>query len=320
MARMTTEARLDALAAEGGFDEAVVRRGLKSRRWVVVMKAAQRVHDPPSRALEADLAEAFGRLLEAEPKADAGCHAKLAIMRAFERGDCLLPEVFLRGLRHTQWEPVWGGREDTAGPLRAVSAACLVRTRDPRVLDELAILLADHLPEPRRQAAALIPAAGVPGGAALLKLKLLHGDTHPEVLSACCASLLALDGEDGLGFVERLLFGEALEAAEAAATGLGESRLPSAAPLLDRAWGHRVEPGWRRHVFTCMVLLRLETAHARLVALLVGEDDAVAADVAAALAPVVAHDPRLRGRAREALGAVPSRARRHLVLELLGEA
>ncbi|MEL6178372.1 MAG: HEAT repeat domain-containing protein, partial [Myxococcota bacterium] len=229
-------------------------------------------------------------------------------------------EVFLAGVEHIQMEPVWGGREDTAGPLRASSARCLVQARYPRTLDLLAVLLADALPEPRLTAASLIPSAGVPGGASVLRLKLLHGDTHPEVTTACTTALLELDPDDGLDFVvHRLLNGGDQEQAEAVAMGLGESRLPKAVTPLIEAWPLRVEPGWRRHIFACLVLLRQQTAYDHLLELLNGDSDPVASDVAHTLAPVIAHDPRLAAQLRAQLAHVPSRARRLLLLELLGD-
>ena len=36
--------------------------------------------------------------------------------------------VFLRGMRHIQMEPIWGGRSDTAGTLRATCALALAPT------------------------------------------------------------------------------------------------------------------------------------------------------------------------------------------------
>jgi hypothetical protein len=38
--------------------------------------------------------------------------------------------AFLRGLRHIQTEPVWGGREDTAHVLRAACCAALPQCAD----------------------------------------------------------------------------------------------------------------------------------------------------------------------------------------------
>ena len=57
-------------------------------------------------------------------------------------------DAYRAALRHVQREPVWGGSEDTAGPLRATAAFALVRM-NPR---DLVVLLADLLADPDKVA------------------------------------------------------------------------------------------------------------------------------------------------------------------------
>ena len=52
-------------------------------------------------------------------------------------------EVALRGMRYEQWEPVYGGRVDTAANLRGRCAVMLARMRYPEAHIELVRLLVD---------------------------------------------------------------------------------------------------------------------------------------------------------------------------------
>jgi hypothetical protein len=72
--------------------------------------------------LTPELLIAFDRFFENPAKTDPQCWAKNALSRAltgFEHQDAA---VFLRGMRHIQLEPVWGGTSDTAATLRSTCA------------------------------------------------------------------------------------------------------------------------------------------------------------------------------------------------------
>src|SRR5262245_13295365 len=120
-----------------------LRQALRARISHVVAKAAQVSGELGLRVLTGDLTASFERFLVNPVKTDPGCRAKVEIARAlYELGDDP-GAVFLRGIRHRQLEPVYGGREDTAPELRALCALGLVRLGHPDAMVELADLLAD---------------------------------------------------------------------------------------------------------------------------------------------------------------------------------
>lgn len=170
---------LDALGAALPDAEAraEVRRYLGNRSNVVVARAAKLLvdathTDAPDPAAEAELTEAFHRFLANPVKTDPGCMAKLAVVEALRALDRPDPGVFRVGLRHVQLEPTWGGRSDTAAPLRAACALGLVEAGADGVLDELAVLLADPEPDARVGAARALAACG-PLATPLLRYKAL---------------------------------------------------------------------------------------------------------------------------------------------------
>src|SRR6266568_5965124 len=91
--------------------------------------------------LTCELLQAFGRFFENPVKTDPQCWAKNALSRALAALEYQESEIFLRGIRHIQMEPVWGGRSDTAGTLRATCALALVQCRSLSENDLLSYLL-----------------------------------------------------------------------------------------------------------------------------------------------------------------------------------
>src|SRR4051812_47104826 len=100
------EARLDAL-----------RRGLGNRNNFLVAKAADLAREFNSMELIDDLLSAYERFFQNPEKTDPQCWAKNALSRALAAMEHQDVDVFLRGMRHIQMEPVYGGRSDTAGTL-----------------------------------------------------------------------------------------------------------------------------------------------------------------------------------------------------------
>jgi HEAT repeat protein len=267
-----------------------------------------------------ELARSFDRFMARPQKDDPGCAAKTAIVEALARLGYDDPSVFLRGLRHTQLEPVYGGRVDTAVDLRGASAFGLVAIGHPAVLYELADLLADKEPAARISAARALAALGSDDAVPLLRLRALIGDAEPRVLAECLLALLKLQPAAGLAFVIRQLESEEDERALAAAAALGESRSAEAfEPLRD--WVSRaVTPERRRTGLLALASLRREEAFEHLLALLEEARGATAVDVLSALASARSDDriqarvksvvegrnePRLRAEHRRLFGAQP---------------
>ena len=138
-------ARLDALAADPSAPDAQrqLRAAIASKTSHVIARAAEIVGEAELTAFERVLAERLLALLDASAAADKGCKAKTALAKALYRLGHADEEVFLRGIRLVQLEPVWGGQEDVAAELRCQCALALVRMNYPAVMAELADLLAD---------------------------------------------------------------------------------------------------------------------------------------------------------------------------------
>ena len=246
---LTTELnqiRSDPTSADG---QAVLSRIIGSKQGVVVAQAAQLVSEFEMHALIPDLAIAFERFMIKPANSDPGCRAKQAIADALYRLEYREESLFLRGIRHVQREPVWGGQVDTAPQLRGTCALGLVRMNYPNVMIELTDLLADPEQEARIGAARAISYSENPLGVALLRFRIKVGDT-PAVLGECIAALLDLSAHDGLSLAATCLESgrkdsdprDAIETAEITALALGESRLPAALPLL-RDWWKRTSHG-----------------------------------------------------------------------------
>src|SRR5439155_1704047 len=110
---------------------------------LVVAEAAQAVTDANGKELRADLLAAFDRFLINPLKTDKLCKAKAAVAEALYRIEYNQVDFFHQNVRYVQLEPVWGGQQDVAGPLRAACAFAIVRLDHAGALTVLADLLAD---------------------------------------------------------------------------------------------------------------------------------------------------------------------------------
>jgi len=216
----------------------------------VVEQAAKVAREHTLSELVPDLVSAYHRFLNDGVDCDKGCRAKLAIVEALLPLDFEEPDFWLAGIQYRQQEPVWNGSIDTATDLRGVCAFGLVRSRliaPSDLLIALTDLLADSEFVARAHAARAIAAAGLPGSAALLRLKAAIGDSNTEVLGACFTGLLELDATRHVDFVARFLQSHS-DAAIEAALALGSSRNREAAMLLlkscERCSPDRMEPFW----------------------------------------------------------------------------
>lgn len=200
----------------------------------VVEQIAKTVREHALSELVPDLISAWHRFLNDGAECDKGCRAKLAIVEALLPLDFEEPEFWLAGMKYRQHEPVWNGSIDTATDIRGVSAFGLVRSRlvaPSDLLIALTDLLSDSEFVARAHAARAIAAAGLPGCAALLRLKASVGDSNSEVLGACFTGLLELDANRHVEFVATFLQSHSDSAIEAA-LALGSSRNREAAFLL----------------------------------------------------------------------------------------
>ena len=236
-----------------------LRRVLTSEGAHAVARAASLVAE--LEPLVPELVAAFPRFFADLPKSDPGCSAKTAIVEALRRLGQDQGELYRRGARHVQMEPVFGGRVDTAVDLRGAAALALAETGGGDVLALLAELLADPEPPVRISAARAVTGHGSGAGAPLLRLRALVPENEPRVVSECLLALLRLDARGERAFVETFLEKQD-ELAEAAALALGESRLPEAFTAL-RAWlPEAARRGLSRTALLAVASLRRDEAEA----------------------------------------------------------
>ncbi|HIK57427.1 MAG TPA: HEAT repeat domain-containing protein [Synechococcales cyanobacterium M55_K2018_004] len=281
------EALLDGLTqvqANPYSEEAIVhlRTTLKSRYAIAVLRAAQLVASAELSVLLPELTAAFDRFMIAPVETDPNCLAKEAIADALYRLNAGTEEVFLRGIRHIQMEPVWGGRVDTAAKLRGICALGLVRMNYPGVMTELADLLADPEVPARIAAARAIAYSENGAGVPLLRLRARIGD-DPTVVAECLIALLKLAPTQSFPFIVSFLDAPNPQLQELTALALGDSRLPAAFEPLRRWWCHTTEPELRQTALLAIALLRQEAALEFLLALIAHEPPVVAKGAIAAL-------------------------------------
>jgi HEAT repeat protein len=299
---------LHRLRADPGSEasQAELRRVLGRESSLAVAKAAAIVGDCTLVALVADLTAAFDRFFAEPVRSDPGCAAKRAIVEALRRLDHGDLELYRRGSRHVQMEPVWGGQIDTAVDLRPSSALALAEHGGDGVLTDLADLLADPEPPVRISAAHAVFVHGRVAGIPLLHLKALAGDPEPRVVTECLLALLRLDAEGSLPFVASFL-DKPVGPAEAAAAALGESRLPNAFPVLQGWLDRSAVRGLRRVALRAIASLRRDEAVELLLSLVADEPAPAAREALEALASV-GRDDALGERVRAVAESRPELA------------
>jgi HEAT repeat protein len=265
---------LEALRASPSSASTVdqLRKALRDRNNFLASKAAALVGELGLKELIPDLEAAFDRFLTNATKSDPQCWAKNAIAWALKELGHDDPSVFIRGCKHIQLEPVWGGRADAAATLRATCALALAACSIDRaeILRHLVDLLVDPETPVRVDAARAI--AQLPGwdSALLLRLKALMGDKEPEVIGQCLTCLLEISPNDSLplaaGFLDHANFDLRLEAIAA----LGPCREPDALKILKAYWERQADPVVKRAILLSVGASINQEAAAFLVSILEG--------------------------------------------------
>ncbi len=214
-----------------------LRKALEHRNNFVVSKAADLVRAFQLVPLTPELLSAFDRFFDDPVKTDPQCWAKTALSRALAALEYQGEAVFLRGMKHIQLEPVWGGTSDSAGTLRATCALALVQCRGLRENDLLAHLIelsADKDKSVRIEVVRAIEQVGSPSAALLLRLRAILGADDPEVLGACHTGILHIEGANAIAWVSRFLDSRDDSAAEAALAIAGTHSLEAFRVLRER--------------------------------------------------------------------------------------
>jgi len=274
---------------------ALLRSTLGGKSGHAAAAAARIVGDFELVDLVPDLVASFERLLVQPLRSDAGCAGKAAIADALYRIGAAEIDVYLKGIRHVQLEPVWGGKADTATELRGTCALALVRVHHPDYLVEIADLLADREIPVRKMAAQALAYSENAAAVPLLRLKALVGDDDPQVLGEVLTALLSLAPHPSLAFVERFLDRDDVAIAEAAALALGASRRPEALALLSGFWERTIDVALRRAALLAVAMLKHDEAIDYLLGHVRDSAPLHAREAIRALA-VYRHDPRRRAQ------------------------
>ncbi len=293
-----------------------LRKHLTSKVSLIVARAAEVVVHIEGHEFVPDLIAAFHRFMLDPAKTDKGCAAKTAIVKALLAADCDDEDIFRAGIKHTQLEPTWGGRADTAAPLRALCGLGLVQVGSPDAMNELAALLADREADARIGAASALGHCG-PTAAPLLRFKVLTGDAEPAVLAECLNALMALSPSASFEFVAGFVDPRYPVLYENAALALSESRLPGVFELLKEKWTTTFDREFKQTLLLPMALTRSEAARDFLISVLESDDVRIGTAVINALS-IYREDATIRKRAEEAIGG-PNKAQLLAVLRRVFE-
>ena len=237
----------------------VLRKALADRVSLVVAKGAKIAAARRCGELIPDLLKAFDRLLENAAERDPQCWGKIAIANALRDLDYQESAPYLRGTRHIQMEPVWGGQEDTAQPLRGACLLALIACTD---LDRAEILrcLVDAVSEKdavvRGEAARALAGMGGDEAALLLRFKARIGDEEPQVIGQVFDGILRLEGGAAVPFLASFLDAQRPEVRDEAALALGSSRLTAAVAELKRALGKARDAAFRETLLRALSISR----------------------------------------------------------------
>ena len=255
---------------------------LADKNNFLVAAAAKLIAKENIKELTQELKTNFERFLQKPIKTDPSCVAKQAILEALINLDSRETELYLKAVRYTQLEPVWGGHEDTAVKLRTLGAYGLVKSNYTGLMNELAGLLADKEISARVAAISALRNTNAMIAVPLLRHKALIGDPSVRVMSACFDALLALEANESRDFVASFLTSEKLVIAQSAALALGEARIEGSLALLTQAYENTVLPELQQTLCTAMATLRNDEAIAYLFEI-VKKDDFNSADAINAL-------------------------------------
>ncbi len=252
MSKQAFERKLEQIEALRAVPDAeaipLLRKALRDRNNYAAGKAARIVGERLLQAMRPDLIEAFERFLQDPVKTDPQCWAKNAIAKSLKDLEHSDAEVFIRGIKHIQLEPVWGSLQDTAATLRGTCAlaltACGLTAHE--VLLHLVDLLADREAAARQDAVRAVGQLGMIEGTLLLRLKAMTGDEEPAVTGLCFSALIEMLPQDYLPFVSKFLDSPNRDLAMEAAGALTATRDPDALPLIEAFWNRLIDQEMKR--------------------------------------------------------------------------
>lgn len=313
--RLTAGAALDAAVVEQ------LRKALGHKNNFLVAKAAKLAADAEIAALLADVLAAFERFFEDAAKSDPQCWAKNALSKALVKLEHRGKDAYLRGMRHHQMEPVWGGQSDTAGALRGTCTLALVDCpgiSDAELLAALLEPLTDTDKTVRVEAARALGQVGGVSAALLLRLLALRGSHEPEaeVMGAVYSSLLGLEGTAAIPLVARALE-DGGETAGEAAFALADMRNAEALKALLARLSEGADAWFGSVLLSAIAVTRLPEAMDFLLAM-IADDKREAAEAIEAIGRI-APNAELRARVEAAAEQADSPRLRKALKEFLPE-
>lgn len=264
-------AALDALRHQPPEDVVEpLRKALANRNNLIVAKAADLVRQFQLTQLTPEVLTAFDRFFEDPVKTDPQCWAKNSLSRTLAQFDHSDAELFLRGMKHIQLEPSYGGASDSAGTLRATCALALVQCRslrEPELLSHLLELVNDKDKSVRVEVLHAIEQVNSTSASLLLRERAklsphLHPklqDDEPEALGACFGGILRIEGPSAIPWVARFLAEGDDAAAEAALAIAGTHSAQGFEVLRDR-FSHSRDPWFSSVLLSAIALTRQDAA------------------------------------------------------------
>jgi HEAT repeat protein len=283
---------------------AALRKAIADRSNFVAAVGAEIAGDKRLVELTADLEAAYNRFLIDPLATDKLCRAKIAIVRALDKMEHDRLETFRGAAVYEQLEPVWGGDEDAAVPLRASALLALARLDAPGLLTMLVDALNDPIHRKSKDdservvriaAAQAIGYEGSEAAGLLLRLKARVGDRDPDVISECLHGLLTISHPANLDFVASFLDPLDATRCDAAVMALGRSRLPEAFEPLEACLRRTHSASLREAILLAVAMLRAPRAIDRLLELVSGESPSDARMALSAL-KIHRHDAKLTDR------------------------
>lgn len=298
--RESLEDKLAAIRGLGGRalteqEKIGLKKRVGDRSNFVVAAAAEIVGANLFLDMADGLVGAFERFLMNPLKDDKLCRAKLAIVQALERMEYDRPEIFLKASKCVQMEPVWGGSEDTAVPVRATGLIALARIEGQDSLPILVDAMIDKHKDVRIAAAVGLGVVGNEAAGLVLRMKVRLGDQDPDVLSECLGAMLLVDPKQYMSLVTEFLKPINEDQCEAAAMALGRSRLAEALGPLKECFEQAYSTELRQHLLLAVAILRRADAIDYLIEMVANEDETKAREALTALR-IYKDDPRLHER------------------------
>ena len=245
------------LRSQGASDDTVTAlvEVVHKHPSIVVVQAAKLAAEWQVEALVPALETAFYRLSENGQEEDPQCWGKVALVKALHALAWQGADVYVQGCKAVQLEPVYGGKEDSAAPVRSASFRALVQlpaVATATIMTTLADLLVDESANVRAEAARSSIYCPAELTQPLLRLKIRTGDADSRVVGTCFDALLVVaPTEETVDLVLEYTHSKDALQAEALAA-LASSAVPEAVAAVTKSYPTLADAQVQRVVFTSL--------------------------------------------------------------------